>query len=199
VKNHGTASEFEWEEIFREDDARIRKYMEELPRFIHVPGEDEITIGEDIPPENPSLPEQDEDDEDDSGENTPDWRERKGAEIMKKLLRLSRAWMLVQNAALSGPEKRMGFKATTLLAMASGHLMSAVNFGEENPDFAIAHCKRLRGDLSDAEAVMMRIMRARPEFRRIVEEQILALAEISEMVSDRIFELRRNRKQGSRP
>jgi hypothetical protein len=199
VKNHGTASEFEWEEIFREDDSRIRKYMDELPRFIHVPGEDEITIGEDPPPENPFLPEQDEDDEGDSGENTPDWRDRKGAEIMKKLLCLSRAWMLVHNAALSGAERRMGFKATTLLAMASGRLMASVNFGEENPDFAIAHCKRMRGDLSDAEAVMRRIMRARPEFRRIVEEQISALAEISEMVSDRIFELRGSKKQGSQP
>ncbi|HPN84211.1 MAG TPA: hypothetical protein PK821_02640 [Victivallales bacterium] len=189
-------SEFEWEEIFRADEEKIRKYMEELPRYIHVPGEDEIVLrrafGTELPPEC-----EEESDGEGHVQDEENWRNRKGSEILKRLLILSKNWLMIQNAALSGKERELGFKASASLAMATGRMMTAINARSEYRNFSLAHCKRIRSDLSGVESLFRKIQNARTDTKRMITEQVNSLSEISEMITDWILEIKRENSRAN--
>ncbi len=189
MKNLTKYSEFDWENLFKEDNVKIRKYMEELPRYIHVPGEDEIVLGHEFGTEFSIEENWNVNDNDDI--QSQSWRNKNGANVMVNLLRLSKNWLMIQNAVLCGEERRIGFKVTAILAIASGRIMAALNVRDEYKAFALAHCKNVRGDLNEMEPLFRNIQNSNPNLTHIIMEQISALSEISEMLTDWIFALKK--------
>lgn len=189
-------NEFDWESAFREDDANIRKYMDCLPKFIDIPGEDNIifervrTGGK----TNPAFPAST---DYDPGFETEDedcfqeeWEKRKGSKIFKKAAEQARMWLLIQSSITNVESRIQAFTALSLFGMITGRLVSAINTYDDVPSFAIAHSKRIRRDLSSLEKIIRDIEMRQPEMKNILRKQMSALSEMSEMVTDYIFELK---------
>ncbi len=191
MKNYNTFDEYQWEYFFREEEKNVRNYISLLPKYIHLPGEDIILNSHNVEQNNAQCEYYDDEDE-----NTEDvFREENvQAPVIKKIIELSRSWLLIQNAALSDEEKILGLQISAFLAIASGRLLAILDaVAEDNPGFAIAHCKHVRIELSRCEELMRKISSSAPHLKKIISEKISALAEISELVSDKIFDLRKKK------
>ena len=191
MKNYNTFDEYQWEAFFREEEKNVRKYLNELPKYIDLPGEDLILSGND-PQQFDFYNEAYEYEYDDPEDFI--WEEEIQAPVLKKIIELSRSWLLIQNATLGGEEKILGLQITAILAMISGRLQAITSAdAEKNNGFIIAHCKHIRAELSKCEEIMRKINNHSPRLQKIINEKISVLAEISEFISDKIFDLRKKK------
>lgn len=161
-------SEFDWEKELRKDDERVNTYFRELPRYIDLPGEDDIIYkriqrrkelvphdGE-WPMRNPGRDEDDDEDDDDSPEAEEErkrwdkeWLTRDGADSYILAGRI--AGHLAAVFAACRQEDAANARALVDAMCSVGKIMARVTDiielePGELPALRIALCKRLSAD-----------------------------------------------------
>ncbi|HOK04718.1 MAG TPA: hypothetical protein P5270_05845 [Victivallales bacterium] len=178
--------EFKWEKLFREEEKSVRDYLDLLPKYIYLPGEDMLMSGQKA--ETESFDSEDNDEEEDFELS---WKKHKDSIIVEKLLKLSKSWLLIQNAVLSNKEKPIGLRISALLAMSTGRLLTVISSSNENPEFCVANYKRLRKEFCTCENNMRALIKLSPQISGLIEEKIHVVMELIAFASDKIFEFRK--------
>jgi hypothetical protein len=194
MKTPEQPTEFGWEAIFKKDDAQIRKYMAMLPQYIDIPGEDSIILERIEGEEKISSFEYagwQTDFSEDEDLLADEWDAGRGTGILKKVAARSRHLLLIQNALISEEDGADAMRAIGIFAIITGRLISAINACDESPAFALAHCKRTHEHVNELESMFRKMRSAQPNISRLLDREISALSEISEMISEWIFEIRK--------
>lgn len=184
--------EYYWENYFRERDKENRQYISELPKYIYLPGET-IILKKNFQIENSQLNNYTEFEDFENFDEVFGDEQEQQHPMMKKILELARTWLLIQNSALENSEKKIGLRVNALLAIAVEKLSIILQATDDNPSLTIAYCKRLRSELSKCEELMRKIAKHSNYLETIIIEKTTILAEISEFISDTIFNLRKKK------
>ena len=153
--------EFDWEKELKKDDARISAYMQELPLYIDLPGEDAVIMKhildkpELVPMDvnkntylaemfNPSADEEEETDLSD------DWQKRDGAPFFMAAGRLARLWALHFATIQSSPAAtESSMKILCYYGKICAQCADLIEMEEEEfPKLKLAIVKRLFADLN---------------------------------------------------
>lgn len=159
-------SEFDWERELRKDDERVNVYFRELPKYIDLPGEDEmiyrkiqrrrdiVPYGMDWPDQMPSRTDLKENESPEAEAERKkwedEWQKREGAAIYIACGRIARAMGALFAEKTSDPQTENFVLQTQCL---TGKIMARVTDilemdPEEMPALRIALCKRLHSDFN---------------------------------------------------
>ena len=153
--------EFQWEKELKKDDRRIAAYMQELPRYIDLPSEDELimkrimTRKELLPLPGGALSADSPDElfpEEEPSPVTDDWQNQPGSEFYIAGCRLGRMWALAMASDFSDEATLHGTRILCLYGSIMARTWDLINMEEENeapPTLQIALCKRLLNAVND--------------------------------------------------
>ena len=145
--------EFAWEKELKKDDRRIEAYMQELPRYIDLPSEDDLIMKrvmekpELIPVDGMISPKDIPDEffpEEESFPITDDWQKQPGSDFYMACCRLARMWAL---SFAADPAEQTALHGTRVLCLYGAVMARSWDLIEmEEHDYIalrIALCKRL--------------------------------------------------------
>lgn len=146
-------NEFDWEKELKKDDKRIAAYMEELPRYIDLPSEDDVIMKRilekpELIPADPNLALDSLDDffpeEEDPSPITEDWKTQPGSDFYMAASRLSRMWAQSYAGDTSEPVAVHGIRILCLYGEIMARTWDLIDMEDEDyPALRIALCKRL--------------------------------------------------------
>ncbi len=154
-------NEFDWEVELKKDDARIRTYLQELPRYIDLPSEDAVIMKriQDKPElvplngdySNSSLSGLFEEEPEDFEEDIPmeEWQKQDGTDFYLVFSRLAKLWAQhfasLQNRDTTGS----GMRVLCLYGKLMARCADVIDMSEaEYPPLRIAIVKRLLADIN---------------------------------------------------
>ena len=153
-RDGGDLDEFGWEEELRQEDARLRAYLNELPKFIDLPGEDDILVRRmahhpelvsETPPWQSGGYEAGDFDLDDDFGFPADWRRRPGADIYLGLQGAAQQWCRVFASRLDRDTRGEGLRIIAVYGLLIGLAIDLIYMEEEEmPALKVALLKRLQ-------------------------------------------------------
>lgn len=160
MSEHTHWNEFEWERELRRDDARVRAYMKELPRFIDLPYEDDLLLKR--MQTNPELIPQasvwadypyssffEDFDFDDDAFETNEWRDRQGADVFVQIQRMSRQWALLTAREMKGKQIIAAIRVITIYGKILARLADVIDLEPRDyKGLRVALCKRIVGEIN---------------------------------------------------
>lgn len=166
-------NEFDWEEAFKEDDQRIRAYMNELPTFIDLPHEEDVLLAQlekryhlAVPPQKWDDAEDDEFDGETEPPPQPETNPQNMAasEILETLGKFSNTWDRLYATKLTPENDELGLAICCLFGTALTRLADILDdrWMEDYP-FKCALAKRLLQILSNLIAMMEKMSHRAPE------------------------------------
>lgn len=160
-------SEFDWEQELRKDDERVNVYFRELPKYIDLPGEDEMIYqkiqrrrdiaphGTDWPDQMPARPQPGEQEspemEAERKKWESEWQKREGAAVYIACGRIARALgALFAEKTSDAQNENFILQAQCLTGKIMARITDILEMDpEEMPALRIALCKRLNSDFSE--------------------------------------------------
>ncbi len=202
-------NEFDWELELRKDDARVNRYINELPRYIDLPDEDGVIMqrmkkcpelepaGGDwsaigpVPYDNSDDPEEN-DPDDPFAKDSADWQNVDGSKIYMESSSLAKDWSVfyASRPDFAAPSMEILCLYGKLMARSADVIEMSLD-PETEPDsrmLKLALMKRLLSDLNRLIGVFLEL--ELPEEEPRIERHMSALRDLAEMLRDRIPALR---------
>lgn len=205
-------SEFDWENAFKADDARVNCYMRELYKYIDLPGEDELIMRRlTNDPEyrkinDPALTEKlvryfrkranENDPEEENGE--PDWMKRDGAVSFMLFSRLARLW--AQEFALAKNIPSMPFMRISCaygqLLLHSSDLMDLKENDPRTASLKGAIAKRMLAKINFLCGELEKLRQQYPAHEESCQKHFHDLMEAREKIIFFLFRVRKDTGKG---
>jgi hypothetical protein len=195
-------NEFDWESELRRDDARIHAYIGELPRFIDLPGEDDLMMKRmqrdpELIPQNidwGQAPINSVFDEDAFDEEFPDmdeWRNRDGADCLMALQKLAKQWCLAFASRIPGNQSGKGMGIIAIYGKITAHLCDITDLsGDAYLSLKKALCKRVLDELNHLIGELAEIGEETPSLEKLIDEHRERLQNLREKMVDLLAKLR---------
>lgn len=195
--------EFGWEEELRQEDARLRAYLNELPRFIDLPGEDDILVRRmarhpelvpEVQPWQSTMPDHGDEgfDLEDDFAFPPDWRKRPEGGLYLGLQDASRQWCRVFASRLDRETRGEGVCLIAGFGLLIGMTIDLIYMEEnERPPLRMALLKRLHAGIDRLSGHLHGIARRHSELNAVCLAQVDALRQLLQQVADLLIAGRR--------
>ncbi len=200
-------NEYNWEKELRKDDERIAEYIKTIPRFIDLPGEEDIILKR--LQNNPALVSQtsewlakkdinsfQETYTDEEIFYSEDWKKREGASFYIELEKLAASWNVFFISEISSIEKT---KKALLITCSYGKLIARtadlVDLSDNDvSSLKIAISKRLISEINNLIGSIDDLNFSSQSNKQVVDNHISHLQIIREKVLDYMSLLRKNNK-----
>lgn len=202
-------TEYEWEEAFREDDARISAYMKELPLFMDLPEEDEIMLTRlqtQYKLQVPELPWMESEDEtllaeslaDDCADEEPEIYYPDGGDILQTVWRLSRSWCKINASKLSPSLYNEGAALICAYGIVLARLGDIIDEHTlDFPNLRTALAKRTLRYLSELIPMLSYIGEQQPSLSDEIAFQVMSVRDLCERTGMLIYKFRSDVNQKS--
>jgi len=200
-RDGGDLDEFGWEEELRQEDARLRAYLNELPKFIDLPGEDDILVRRMARhPELVSEPQpwpqegfgQGDFDPDDDFDFPTDWRRRPGADIYLALQEAAQQWCRVFASRLGRDTRGAGLRVIALYGLVIGYAVDLIYMEEdEMPPLKVALLKRIHAGCNQLCGLLLELGQRDSDLSMACRGQAEKLQEMRQQTVDLMVRYRK--------
>jgi len=190
-----------WEAELRQEDARMRAYLAELPQFIDLPGENDL-LGRrmarhpELVPELQSwrmtMPEQDGDPEEDADFSFPaDWRRRPVGELYNRLQVGAQGWCRIFSSRLDRATRAEGVEIIAAFGLLQGMVIDLIYMGDDEPSgLRLALLKRLHAGINRLCGRLQAVGRRHSELNASCQELVRQLEAALRLVTDLLLAAR---------
>ena len=196
-------SEFDWERELRKDDERINSYMNELSKFIDLPGEEEIILkslqnhSKPIPQSSNLNPDSEATFEDTENEvySNDEWRAKDNAIIYTIVEKLASQWAMYLASRLDQPNMSQGMRILCSYGKLLARISDIIGIDSELPNtLRIALCKRAATIVNDLLGELEVIREGQPDLDKEILSHCRRLQIIREKAIDFLEKLRKEKK-----
>lgn len=205
-------SEFDWEKELRKDDERVNVYFRELPKYIDLPGEDEVICKSiqrrrDLAPHGsewpfhapgsePAEPDDSPETEEERKRWDSEWQKREGAETYILCGRIARDLCTIFSE--KSPDVKTSRNLMRALCLVGKMMARSTDLIElepgELPALRVALCKRLASDANDILGILDSFEPADADSDEILGSAYAGVHEAREQVLDILANARKPQK-----
>jgi len=205
MQNTTNWDEFDWERELRKDDERINGYLNELSKFIDVPGEEDIIL-KSLQNHSKPIPQNinlttDNEFVSENGEDpdmvtfTPEeWRKKDNAIIYTIVEKMASQWSIFMASRLVPKNMTQGMRIVCYFGKLLARISDILNIGVTLPTpLRIALCKRVTTTVNELLAELAKISELQNDMDKEIGSHLRRLQIVREKVIDILEKLRQEK------